>query len=63
MSPRTEPRPQARLGALAREMDHDAAERSADAAERDPQGPTAVPGFAERAAAADDAHDDTYDDE
>ncbi|GHE56589.1 hypothetical protein GCM10018785_27390 [Streptomyces longispororuber] len=49
---------------MAREMDHDAAERIAEAAERDPESPTAVSGFDERAAAAADRNaDDAYDDE
>lgn len=47
---------------MAREMDSDAAERIADAAERDPDSPTAVSGFDERAAdTADRSVGDAYD--
>jgi hypothetical protein len=46
-------------------MDHEAADRIADAAERDPDSDTAQSGFDDRAQAAADANDpdDDYDDD
>lgn len=60
-------RPRGQNRDMPREMDHEAAERIADAAERDPHSPTATSGFDERAAAAADRaaedQDDYWDDD